>query len=188
MTAADTSESDAIAFATLAGVTTLDLRTIHVKPGRQWTGVRDVALEPFDLGGQRYAPEPPAPHGTVILTRTTGGLVLELDLEARLAGPCFRCLADSQVKTHIHAREYQANDPDGDDELETPYLANDVLDLSSWARDAIALALPDKILCRDDCAGICPTCGRDLNSEPHEHPEERTDDRWAALADLKDKL
>ena len=63
-------------------------------------------------------------------------------------------------------------------------LENDQLDLSAWARDALVLALPDKILCRPDCAGLCPVCGRDLNVEPHEHEDEQPDSRWAALAEL----
>jgi uncharacterized protein len=50
------------------------------------------------------------------------------------------------------------------------------------------LGLPAQILCRPDCAGLCPVCGKDLNVEPHEHEEERVDDRWAALQALKDKL
>jgi uncharacterized protein len=53
--------------------------------------------------------------------------------------------------------------------------------------DAIALALPDKILCRPDCAGLCPVCGEDLNAEPHEHVDERTDPRWAALESLRER-
>jgi uncharacterized protein len=65
---------------------------------------------------------------------------------------------------------------------------DDQLDLSAWARDALVLGLPAQILCRPDCAGLCPVCGKDLNVEPHEHEEERVDDRWAALQALKDKL
>jgi len=53
---------------------------------------------------------------------------------------------------------------------------------------AIALALPDKILCRSDCAGLCPMCGKNLNDEPHEHDEHEADPRWAALAELRDRL
>ena len=75
-----------------------------------------------------------------------------------------------------------------DEELETPYLENNVSTSPTWARDAVALALPDKILCRDDCAGLCPTCGGDLNREPHEHAEAEGDPRWAALGELKDRL
>jgi uncharacterized protein len=64
----------------------------------------------------------------------------------------------------------------------------DKLDLSAWARDVVALALPDKILCREDCAGLCALCGRDLATDPHEHEEAESDPRWAKLAELKDRL
>jgi uncharacterized protein len=50
------------------------------------------------------------------------------------------------------------------------------------------LALPDQILCRSDCAGLCAVCGRDLNVEPHEHADGEPDPRWAALAELKERL
>jgi DUF177 domain-containing protein len=88
----------------------------------------------------------------------------------------------------ISAREYQANNPEGAEELRTPYLADDNLDLTAWSRDAVALALPDKILCRADCAGLCPMCGKNLNEDPHEHDDERTDSRWSALESLREQL
>jgi uncharacterized protein len=72
--------------------------------------------------------------------------------------------------------------------MTTPYLADDRLDLSAWARDSIALALPDQILCREDCAGLCPVCGKNLNDEPHEHEVEGSDPRWSALSELRDRL
>jgi DUF177 domain-containing protein len=114
--------------------------------------------------------------------------MLELEFDVRLVGPCVRCLADAGLDVSIKDRQYQATSPDGDEELRTPYLQDDRLDLSAWARDAVALALPDKILCRPDCAGLCPACGRDLNAEPHEHEEVGGDERWAKLAELRDKL
>ena len=92
------------------------------------------------------------------------------------------------LEVPIAAREYQATNPDGADELRTPYLEADNLDLGSGARDAVALALPDKILCRSDCAGLCPVCGKNLNDEPHAHDEEPTDSRWWALEALREKL
>ena len=108
-----------------------------------------------------------------------------LDFTARLHGPCYRCLGDAVLEVPIHAREYQASSPD-DDELRTPYLVQNRLELSAWARDAVALALPDKILCRPDCAGLCPECGRNLNDEPHAHEETTVDPRWAALEALRE--
>jgi uncharacterized protein len=92
------------------------------------------------------------------------------------------------LDVNVSSREYQATNPEESEELQTPYVEDERLNLSAWARDALSLMLPDKILCRRDCAGLCPVCGRDLNVEPHEHEEETLDPRWAALGDLKDRL
>ena len=72
--------------------------------------------------------------------------------------------------------------------LSNASVGHDNLDLAAWSRDAIALALPDKILCRADCAGLCPVCGKNLNTEPHTHEDEPTESRWAALESLREKL
>jgi uncharacterized protein len=169
-------------------VTIFNVRAVKLRSGEQFRDVQDVALEPLELGGQRYVPIPESPEAALTLTQTTSGLVLELELDVRLAGPCFRCLEDAALSLHLRSREYHAHADDESDELRTPYLADGKLDLSAWARDALALALPDKILCRDDCAGLCPMCGRDLNREPHEHEEPAGDPRWAALSELRDRL
>jgi uncharacterized protein len=121
------------------------------------------------------------------ITRASTGTVLELGFATRLHGPCYRCLDDAVLELPIKAREYQAESPD-DDELTTPYLAESTLQVSDWARDAVALALPEKILCRPDCAGLCPECGKNLNDEPHVHEEEAADPRWAALESLREQL
>ena len=169
-------------------MTTLNLRTVKLRSGEQFRDVREVALEPLELGGQRYLPVPERPEAGLTITRVSSGLLFELEFEARLLGPCFRCLADAGVTTSIQSREYEATSPGESDELRTPYLDADTLDLSSWARDAVALSLPDKILCRADCAGLCPVCGADLNTDPHDHGEPEPDLRWAALAELKERL
>lgn len=170
-------------------MTVLNLRTLRLRSGEQFVDGRDVQLEPLELGGQRYVPIPEAPEAALTLTRLSSGLMLELELDVRLVGPCVRCLGDAGLDVSVHDRQYQASAPDADDdELRTPYLQDDRLDLSAWARDAVALSLPDQILCRPDCAGLCPMCGRDLNVDPHEHEDEGGDARWAKLAELRDKL
>ena len=63
-----------------------------------------------------------------------------------------------------------------------------MLDIHAWVRDALALALPAKLLCRADCAGLCAGCGKNLNEDPHGHDEERSDSRWSALESLREKL
>jgi uncharacterized protein len=169
-------------------MTTFNIRTVRLQSGEQFRDVKEVDLEPLELGGQRYIPIPESPEAALTLTRLSSGLMLELALDVRLVGPCVRCLGDAGLDVSVDDRQYQASSPDGDEELRTPYLTDDRLDLSAWARDAVALALPDKILCRPDCAGLCPMCGRDLNREPHEHEESEVDERWSKLAELKDRL
>jgi uncharacterized protein len=169
-------------------VTTLNLRTIRLRSGEQFTDEREVRLEPLELGGQRYLPVPEKVPAELSISRATTGTVFELRFRTRLHGPCYRCLADAALGLPISAREYEATSPGSADELRTPYLVDDKLDLSAWARDALALALPDKILCRPDCAGLCPICGKDLNRQPHTHDDEELDSRWAALAELRDRL
>jgi uncharacterized protein len=168
-------------------MTTLNLRTIKLRSGEQFRDELEIELEPLELGGQNYLPVPQKVPAEVTITRASTGTVFELSYRVRLHGPCYRCLEDAALELPISAREYQATTPESD-EMRTPYLDDDKLDLSGWARDALALALPDKILCKPDCAGLCPVCGKNLNDEPHDHSEPEQDSRWAALAELKEKL
>lgn len=165
-------------------MTTFDLRTLRIRSGDQAREPVEIELDSLVLGGQTYEPRPNPAPAELTVTRASSGTVLELAVDVSLVGPCFRCLQDAELALRLRLREYSAANPDSDDER-TEYLEDDRLDLSAWAHDAIALALPDKILCRADCAGLCAVCGKDLNDEPHEHVEERSDPRWAALEALR---
>ena len=167
--------------------TTLNLRTIRLRSGEQFRDELEIQLEPLELGGQRYLPVPQQAPAELTVTRASTGTVFELAFRVRLHGPCYRCLEDAVLELPISAREYQATSPESE-EMRTPYLEDEQLDLSAWARDALALDLPDKILCKPDCVGLCPVCGKDLNVEPHEHGEPEPDSRWSALAELKNRL
>ena len=164
------------------------LRRIRLRSGEEYRDEQEVVLEPLEVGGQRYLPVPDHVRASLTVVQATTGRVLELRFGARLHGPCQRCLTDAVIGRDLDVREYHAADPAADEELRSPYVRDDQLDLSGWARDALALALPEQILCRPDCAGLCAVCGRDLNLEPHEHHEERVDPRWSALEELREKL
>ncbi len=165
-----------------------NLRSAKLRSGEEFRDEIELELGALEYGGQRYLPVPDTVPAELVIARASTGTVFELHFDGRLHGPCYRCLSDAVVDLHIDGREYQATNPEGSDELRTPYLADENLDVHGWARDAIALALPEQILCRADCAGLCPMCGKDLNVEPHEHEEEHGDPRWAVLAELRDKL
>ncbi|MGH3008659.1 MAG: YceD family protein [Gaiellaceae bacterium] len=166
-------------------MTTFDLRKLRLRSGDEARERVEIELEPLLLAGQEYEPRPNPVPAELRVTRASSGTVLELAFELSLAGPCFRCLQDAELELSLRLREYQATKPEGEEDR-TEYLVDDRLDLSAWARDSIALALPDQILCRPDCAGLCPVCGKDLNEEPHEHVEERIDPRWEKLSELRE--
>jgi uncharacterized protein len=169
-------------------MTVLDLRKFRLRSGESLRDEQDVEIAPIELGRQRYIVVPETIPAELTITRASTGTVYELRFSVRVHGPCVRCLGDAVLDEELRLREYQAESPGGADELTTPYVVDNRLDLSAWARDALVLALPEKILCRSDCAGLCPVCGTDLNSEPHTHEGEEQDSRWAALGELRDRL
>jgi uncharacterized protein len=167
-------------------MTSFSLRQVKLRLGEQHREEVEVELSPLNYGGQRYIPVPETVPAALEITRAKTGTVFSFSFTVRLHGPCYRCLGDAVLELPIHAREYQDERAD-DEELKTEYVDGNMLDLSGWARDAIALALPDKILCRPDCAGLCDVCGKNLNDEPHTHEEEHGDPRWAALEALREQ-
>jgi uncharacterized protein len=168
-------------------MTSFSLRQVKLRPGEAYRDELELELRAFEFGGQRYVPVPEQVPALFEISRANTGTVFTLGFTARLYGPCYRCLEDAVLELQISGREYQAESPD-DEQLTTPYLHGNNLDLSEWAHDAIALALPEKILCRPDCAGLCPVCGKSLNDEPHAHEEAESDPRWAALEALRNEL
>jgi uncharacterized protein len=96
-----------------------------------------------------------------------------------------RCLEPAVAAVDADAREYQASAPAAPAELRSDYVQEGELLLASWVRDQVALLLPEQILCRPGCAGLCGVCGRNLNLEPHGHDDESSDPRWAALEALR---
>jgi uncharacterized protein len=169
-------------------MTRFPLRRLRLRSGDEQRDAVQVELEPFDLGGQRYLPVPHEVDAALTIVQATTGLDLRLSFDVRLHGPCMRCLEDAVLDVHIDVREYHASDPAAGDELRSEYVVDDQIELSAWARDAIAIALPVQILHAPDCAGLCPVCGKNLNLEPHTHEEALGDPRWAVLEELKDRL
>jgi uncharacterized protein len=140
----------------------------------------------LELGGQRYAVAGETVPVRIDLSRTATGYVVRMRFTAHVSGPCMRCLGDADVPVEVDAREVD-QPPSGDEELRSPYVEGDELELSDWAHDALALALPIQLFCRPDCAGLCPVCGVSLNdADPEEHRHaSASDPRWEKLRELR---
>ena len=137
------------------------------------------------------------PHlsGPIAVDLTLESTIDDLGVTGRLtvawADECRRCLTPLAEVLLVDVDErYAEADPTGYRTVNPAAFPIDhgQIDLAPMVREEILLAVPDAPLCRPDCAGLCPTCGKDLNAEPHEHEDEATDERWAALAELKNRL
>ena len=161
-----------------------DLGRLALSSGEGRSLDLDVGMDPLELAGQSYGAAARCVRARLDVSRTMHGYALRLRYEVSLEGPCMRCLEDAGRPVVVDARE--VDQPGGGDDLRSPYLDGDELDLRSWARDEIALALPTQIVCAEECLGLCPVCGENLNSADPGHAHEREPDaRWAKLSELR---
>jgi len=127
----------------------------------------------------------------VELEKTHGQIILRADAQTEGLFSCDRCLdpfrrpveASYEVVYLLSAQE-QARD--GEKNLEVQVLPPDmnILDIGDDARQFLLLRLPIKILCKEECAGLCPSCGTNLNRGSCTCTVDVTDPRWDALKKL----
>jgi uncharacterized protein len=167
-----------------------DLGALRLSSGEGRRLELSVPIEPLVLGGEPYGAESVdsgsarVPVVLDVSRMMGGGYALRLRFSAALTGACMRCLRQARPGVDVDAREVDR--PGEGEELESPYVREEILDLAAWARDAFVLAAPTKVLCREDCAGLCPICAADLNEAGPEHRHEAAPDpRWAKLRELK---
>jgi DUF177 domain-containing protein len=119
------------------------------------------------------------------LESLTDGLVVDGQIRAPWADSCRRCLTDATGMVVSDVTElYQQviTDPDAFE------IVGDQIDLGAMIREHILLEAPLAPLCRPDCAGLCPTCGTDLNLSTCDCVVTDVDPRWEALTQLKGNL
>ena len=123
--------------------------------------------------------------------RLTGGVAVTVEL------PCARCL--DPVSREVAKKFDLLYRPLGSDagkeelsvtaaEAEVSYYEGEGLLLEDVLREQVLLALPLKAICREDCKGLCPHCGKNLNLEQCNCAEPLEDPRWSALKDIREKL
>jgi uncharacterized protein len=167
-----------------------DLGALRLSSGEGRRMELAVPIEPILMAGESYVVQASGDSARdipVVLDVSRmmgGGYALRLRFSATLSGPCVRCLKPAHPTFAVDVREVDR--PGEGEELESPYISDEKLDLAAWARDSFVLATPAKVLCREDCAGLCPVCAADLNEAGPEHRHDAAPDpRWAKLRELK---
>jgi len=135
-----------------------------------------------------------AVSGKVRLHRTNQGVFVDGTADVPVELECTRCLKKFTTVIPVPIRElfYPTIDVETgvpvpspvDDDLSYPIDHNHVLDLREAIRQNLLLALPMKALCRENCAGLCPQCGQDLNEGSCDCVFEVEDDRFSSLRQL----
>jgi uncharacterized protein len=142
----------------------LNLEDLGLRGGQRHVCVYTVDIAPVLLGGARYDVVL-ADGVTAVVERVAGGYLVGVQLEAKAFGPCTRCLREVEVKIHAEQQEFVPTAAGGWEEAEVSLFIKDrVVDLSGLSREALVLAIPDRVLCSPACKGLCAQCGLDLNS------------------------
>lgn len=166
---------------------TINLSRLALVEGAAARIDRAVEIEPLILAGQTYRLHPEPLEVRLDVARALSGYDLRLVLEVELTGACWRCLGDAATPVDLDIHEFAGLDAD-DEDLASDYVEGDVLRLGEWVRDAISEAVPPTILCRPDCAGLCPSCGADLNTTTCDCAGPEPDPRWAGLEEIARRL
>lgn len=122
--------------------------------------------------------------GHLRLSRMKEGVLVQSKLVVGADNTCSRCLTPIAQQVPVHIEELYAHPPRPDAEFSVG--ADAVLDLSPLLRAEVLIATSHKVLCREDCKGLCPECGSDLNLETCQCDRERIDPRLARLRELLD--
>lgn len=170
--------------------------------------IDDIPEDGLDLSTETLAPfaaqafvalgEPQSADAVRIsmrLNRMDVSVAVNGSLTGSVKLACARCLEPVHVplKDHFHfyLRPLPADTAAGedvsltDDQLDFSFMQDSLVDVPALVREQVSLDLPERVLCREDCKGICQGCGAELNSEPCRCSTEKVDSRFSVLKQLK---
>ena len=158
----------------------LDLKDVILVPGAQLPFAFDLDLSDLEFGGAKPVTQPVNVEGVV--RNMAGALVLTAQARTTLSLQCDRCARPfTREKTVEYETLLADNLEQEEDEGDIVLLEGDTLDVGQLMTDTFILEMDAKNLCSEDCKGLCPGCGVDLNLEPC-RCEREVDPRLAGLA------
>jgi uncharacterized protein len=152
-------------------------------PGTTKDVVLSIAATDLEFGESRISDEPVDIN--LHLEALSNGVTVNGTTSATWAGECRRCLAPMSGRMTIELSELYQQIPD---DSEAYVINNDQINLLPMVRENLLLAIPLGPLCREDCPGFCPHCGKDLSETACSCDNTVVDPRWAALETLKGSL
>ena len=157
----------------------IDVTEVLENPGTRRPLSLQARVEGLDVG---LVGVPDDIRMELILEAMDAGVLVQGSVAGTFAGSCRRCLAEIVTPFNISVAEIYR--PVSEVWEEGYVVTHTSIDLERMVRDTVGLEIPVNPLCRADCAGLCPTCGTDRNTNPCDCPAELGDLRWAALKEL----
>ncbi|MGL5406168.1 MAG: YceD family protein [Propionibacteriaceae bacterium] len=140
------------------------------------------APAPEGIGSDVIAvPEGSLIHLELRLESVSEGILVSGVADVELAGECARCLEALEDDLEVDIQELFVYPESEASDEEVSRIVDDLIDLEPLIRDQVVLDLPFTPLCDEDCLGLCPTCGANLNNSPEHSHQDQVDQRWAAL-------
>ena len=159
----------------------LDLRELIATPGGKAPFAFEMDLSDFGFDGVKKFMTPVHVRGEI--QNHAGLLELHAELTADMLCECARCLKEFPKRFDLKTTAFLTEELEDEDNEDYYLLEDGVADLEEIARNAFVLNFEQRILCREDCKGLCYKCGKDLNDGPCDCGEDQ-DPRWAALGQL----
>ncbi len=122
--------------------------------------------------------------GTLRIEAISGGLLVRGDVAVPAKLRCQRCLTEFDARIAATLTQLYGN---ADDEDALPISGDGRIDLDAPIRDELGMAVPLTPICREDCKGLCATCGTDLNTDPCDGHEDSSTSPFASLEGLFDQ-
>jgi uncharacterized protein len=157
----------------------VDVLEVLESPGTRKSIAFSAEVPGLDMGLAHAGPEIAF---DLVAEAIDGGIWVDGTVRGSYHAECRRCLGPVEQPFSLRAGELYR--PASEAWEEGYVIKETTIDLEPLVRDAVMLDLPANPLCREDCAGLCHVCGKNLNEEPHAHAPE-VDVRWSALKDLR---
>ncbi|HJC56689.1 MAG TPA: DUF177 domain-containing protein [Candidatus Eisenbergiella intestinipullorum] len=165
----------------------INLTDVFTEEGKSVAREVPLELTEVDFQGERFRILDKSPVKLSLSHSGAGKALVEADAEVSLAMKCDRCLKDVTKTFHLHASaEVVSPDAANEEEAEeqSGYMEGYQLDVDSLICSEIFTCWPLKILCREDCKGLCRVCGKDLNEGECGCDTFVPDPRMAAIMDI----
>ena len=161
----------------------LDISKLINNDGSSIKVSEDIEFDTLSFNGQNIRFLTPV-HLEGSVKNINNLLSMYLDCNFDYVSQCSRCLADTEKKLDFKIEEVFSKTELENENDDVIILNSNEIDLKEITEHALCCALPITCLCSDDCKGLCPVCGCDLNSENCSCETDDIDPRLAALKDF----